>query len=104
MGSILNIFLNFSLFRGFLCSEEIAEKGGHMVTPPRLEGKDAFTREEEKDTRVITKARSFTEIMNHRVKTFKFLRGPVPEYRLAHISQAYYCCSVFANFTKQLVK
>ena len=34
----------------------------------------------------------------------RVLKTPIPEYRLAHISQAYYCCSVLANFTKQLVQ
>ena len=74
------------------------------MTPNFLEGKDAFTKEEEKHSRRVARARGYTEIFNHRAKEFRFLKGPVPEYRLAHISQAYYCCCILANFTKQLVQ
>ena len=66
--------------------EAVEEKGGYVMTPPRLQGKDAFSREEEQMSRDITRARCYTEIMNRRVKQFKFLKGPIPEYRIAHIS------------------
>ena len=84
--------------------EAVEEKGGYVMTPPRLQGKDAFSREEEQMSRDITRARCYTEIMNRRVKVFKFLKGPIPEYRIAHISQVYYVCSVLANFSRQLVR
>ena len=38
------------------------------------------------------------------LKTFKFLKGPIPEYRMRFISQAFYVCFVLANFSKVLVK
>ena len=64
----------FFILRGFIVDEAVEEKGGYVMTPPRLQGKDAFSREEEKMSRDITTARCYTEIMNKRVKQFKFLR------------------------------
>jgi hypothetical protein len=90
--------------RGFNCELNIREMGSQLLIPPFLHGRPQFTLEETQLTKVLTKARIHIERYNQRFKIYEFLRGPIPQYHLAILSQAVTVCCFLANFSPILAE
>jgi hypothetical protein len=90
--------------RGFKIDNLLRAKGGHLVIPPFLKGRPAFSLEEDNRTRVIAKARIHVERFNQRMKIFKFVKGPIAHHYYPLISQAVYVCCCLANFSPTLAE
>ena len=90
--------------RGFLIEKELAEKGAKLIIPPFLKGRDSFSLQENKDTKVIGKARVHIERFNQRLKQFKFLSNIVSLKDFCMLSQAVFVCACLCNFKHPLAK
>ena len=90
--------------RGFDIDDLLCEKGARLVIPAFMEKRDALPIEDEIETRIIAKARIHIERFNQRMKTFLFVKGPVPQCKLCYLTQAVYVCAILANLSPILAK
>ena len=90
--------------RGFTIDDLVKAKGGKLVIPPFLKGRNNFTFNEETISRIVAKARVHVERYNERFKVFQFVTQKVPHYNLPLLSQAVFVACCFANFSNTLVK
>ena len=90
--------------RGFTIEEDLAKKNARLIIPAFLKNCDALEAEDEIKTRMIAKARIHIERWNQRMKTYLFVKGPVPQQKLYLLTPAVYVCGILANFSELLVK
>ena len=93
--------------RGFQGAEIEAlfeAKGVKCITPPKLNGRSAFTDKEAKDTQIIARGRVHVERFNKLLKDFKICSQIVSQMDIPLISQAVYICCCLTNFHGFLAK
>jgi hypothetical protein len=90
--------------RGFQIDDLCREKKASLVIPPFLKGKQAFSPEETRKTKLIAKARIHVERFNRRLKSFKLLTGIIPLTLLPMLSQIIFVVCCLVNFQKPLAK
>ena len=84
--------------RGFTIAHELAERGAKLIIPPFLHQRKTFTLKEERDTKLIAKARIHVERYNKRLKEFSIsVSNGIPK-RFSNIKSSYLCMCVFDQF------
>ena len=90
--------------RGFTIHDLCAEKGATLEIPPFKNGREAFTKQENLKTKLISRARIHVERFNAVIKKYRIISGIVPLNLTPLISQIVFILCCLANFKEPLAK
>ena len=90
--------------RGFNIEDLTLLRGAKTKIPPFLNKRKKFTYQELVRSKLITRARIHVERFNQRLKLYKYISDPIPNYKLEVIDDAIFVCAMLVNFTKMFAK